>query len=62
MRNPDFTQNTQAQASPDCSRKAPYEQPKLIEYGDVSTLTQHVGGHGNLDGGHRGLTPLRSSL
>jgi hypothetical protein len=62
MQRPDSLPNAQPQATPQSAGKLPYEQPQLVEYGDVRALTQSVGGHGNLDGGHRGLTPLRSHL
>jgi hypothetical protein len=62
MRRPDGLQHAQPQATPQSAGKAPYEQPVLVEYGDARTLTQNVGGRNQLDGGHRGLTPLRSQL
>jgi hypothetical protein len=62
MHNPDGLPHTQPQALPQTAGKAPYERPTLVEYGDVRALTNNVGGHGPLDGGHRGLTPLRSQL
>jgi hypothetical protein len=62
MRRPDGLQPAQLQANPQTAGKASYEQPVLVEYGDARSLTQAVGGRGQLDGGHRGLTPLRSQL
>jgi hypothetical protein len=62
MQHPDGLHHPQPQAIPQSAGKAPYEQPVLVEYGDVRTLTQAVGGRGQLDGGHRGLSPLRSQL
>ena len=36
--------------------KKPYSKPTLTAYGTVRELTQHVGSHGNSDGGSR-FTP-----
>ena len=62
MQLPDGLQSTQPQAIPQSAGKAPYERPTLVEYGDVRSLTQNVAAHGKPDGGHRGLSPLRSQL
>jgi hypothetical protein len=62
MQPPDRTLPQQPPVIPPSAGKAAYEQPVLVRYGDVRALTQAVGGHGQLDGGHRGLTPLRSQL
>jgi hypothetical protein len=62
MQRPDGQPPVQPAVNPQTAGKAAYEQPVLVQYGDVRTLTQATGGHGQLDGGHRGLTPLRSQL
>jgi hypothetical protein len=62
MQHPDGLQHAPAPATPQSAGKTPYEQPVLVEYGDARSLTQAVGGRGQLDGAHRGLTPLRSQL
>jgi hypothetical protein len=62
MLRPEGLNQTQQTAPTQAPAKAPYERPTLVVYGDVRTLTQSIGGHGPLDGAHRGLTPLRSAL
>ena len=62
MQRPDGLQLAQPQATLQSAGKAPYERPVLVEYGDIRSLTQSTGGRGQLDGGHRGQTPLRSQL
>ena len=62
MQRPDGLTHTQPQALPQTAGKAPYERPTLVEYGDVRALTNNVGSHGPLDGGHRVTTLLRSQF
>ena len=36
-----------------CSAKKPYQQPKLLVYGDLAEMTKAVGTKSKIDGGTR---------